>query len=184
MEIKPIFSLVALTENIISRIIKNFLYRKKKLHAVYSLKCNYTDEILKKITSNYNNVKIINLDEDFKFMLTNEEVARCDELKITNVQQFKLIYYPIILKYVNIIFKYYARKNHIILICDNNELIKFCFGDKRILTLLPNEELFNKLDNKNELNIKRVEIYKSFKNYYEYQDINSAVEKIKESFKI
>jgi hypothetical protein len=171
-----------ITENIVSRIIKRLFYRKKKLQAIKTVDCQLTNDIIKKLSEN-KKIKVINIDTDFKTMVEPHELARLEKLKTEDINRYNLMVYPIIQKFVNMIFKYYCKKYYIILISDNAELLEFIINN-RFITILPNETLFNTLTNKSDLQNKRVEYYKISKDIYEYSGLDDAINFIKTSFKM
>jgi hypothetical protein len=171
-----------ITENIVSRIIKRLFYRKKKLQAIKTVDCQLTNDIIKKLSEN-KKIKVINIDTDFKTMVEPHELARLEKLKTEDINRYNLMVYPIIQKFVNMIFKYYCKKYYIILISDNAELLEFIINN-RFIIILPNETLFNTLTNKADLQNKRVEYYKISKDIYDYSSVDDAINFIKTSFKM
>lgn len=173
---------MAVGENVISRIIKRIFYRKKKLQAIKTIDSQLTTEIIKKL-STYPKIKVVSLDTDFKTMIEPHELTRIEKLKNEDINKYNLIVYPLINKFVNLIFKYYCKKYYIILVSDNAELLDFIIGSK-FVTILPNETNFNTLTNKTELQVKRVEFFKMSKEIYEYSGVDDAISFIKKAFKI
>jgi hypothetical protein len=173
---------MAVTENIVSRIIKRLLYRKKKLQAIKTVDSQLTTDIIKKLSEN-KKIKVVSLDTDFKTMVEPHEMARLEKLKTEDINRYNLIAFPLINKFVSLIFKYYCKKYYIVLVSDNAELLDFIIGN-RFITILPTETLFNTLANKADLQIKRVEYYKSSKDIYEYSGLDDAINFIKTSFKM